>query len=102
MTERLTEVHRDPTCSDAAVNNIEPGSSDKSDEPTRLRYSNFWRLLVVFLAGFALAVFSIASASAAGKPLLTGFGIVLLVLSIPILIGVVRTFRDARSGKRRT
>jgi hypothetical protein len=99
VKERLTEVRRDSTCSDPTVNNIESGSSDKSDEPTRLGYSNFWRLLVVFLAGFALAVFSIASAGAAGRPLLVVFGIVLLLLCIPILVGVIRTLRDARSGK---
>ena len=101
MKERLTEVRRDPTRSDPTVNNIESGSSGNSAEPTRLGYSNFWRLLVVFLAGLALAVLCIAGASAAGKPLLVVFGIVLLLLCIPILVGVIRTFRDARSGKRR-
>src|SRR6266571_6775395 len=99
VKERLTEVRRDSTRLEFTVNNIESGSSDKSDEPTRLGYSNFWRLLVVFLAGFALAVLSIASAGAAGKPLLVVFGIVLLLLCIPILVGVIRTLRDARSGK---
>ncbi len=99
MKERLTEVRRDSTCSGPTVNHIESGSSDKSDGPTRLGYSNFWRLLVVFLAGFALAVLFIAGAVAAGKPLLIVFGIALLLLCIPILVGVIRTLRDARSGK---
>jgi F0F1-type ATP synthase assembly protein I len=62
-----------------------------------VRYGGVYRIAGVLVVGFALGVGWVIGGAAHRKPVFVVFGIVLLGLCVPMLIGAIRVWRASRA-----